>query len=223
MKKKPVAAPEPQAPIASTQPPVALAQVKKRRRPWLWVTAILLVAVGALLTGAVANMVKETVPVVVSTRDVPRGTTLTRDDLATVEIHPDPSIRSVSAADLDDLVGQIALIDVPKGNLLSPGTTSSEVALPDGQALVGVALTPPQMPAGELKPGQIVQLVSTPRAGDDVTDAAPVISVEATVVATAPVTDTNLTVVNVHVEAAEAEKVASMSATGRVGLIVRDI
>ena len=87
--------------------------------------------------------------------------------------------------------------------------------------MVGVALTPPQMPSGGLKPGQLVQLVSTPRQGDDVTETAAVISVEAVVVSTAPVQDTNLTVVNVTVAADQAEQVVGLSATGRAALIVK--
>lgn len=89
--------------------------------------------------------------------------------------------------------------------------------------MVGVALTPPQMPAGQLKPGQVVQLVSTPRTGDDVTDDTPAVSLEATVVATTTVPDTNLVVVNVHVGAAQAERAAQLSASGRVALIVKGI
>ena len=46
-------------PTAEPTPDVALTQVKHRRRPLLWVVAALLIAVGALLSGAVVNMVKD--------------------------------------------------------------------------------------------------------------------------------------------------------------------
>lgn len=202
---------------------VALTHVKPRRRPWLWVLSALLIALGALLAGTVVNMVKNTVPVVVAARDVPRGAQLTAEDLTTVDVHPDPALRTVPGADMAGLVGETVRVDLPQGALVVPGSTGEEIAPVEGQALVGVALTPPQMPAGGLKPGQIVQLISTPRQGDDVTTDSPVIDVEAVIVTTEVVVDTNLTVVNVTVDAAQAPLVATLSATGRLALIVKGI
>lgn len=202
---------------------VALTHVKPRRRPWLWVLSALLIALGALLAGTVVNMVKDTVPVVVAARDVPRGAQLTAEDLTTVDVHPDPALRTVPGADMAGLVGETVRVDLPQGALVVPGSTGEEIAPVEGQALVGVALTPPQMPAGGLKPGQIVQLISTPRQGDDVTTDSPVIDVEAVIVTTEVVVDTNLTVVNVTVDAAQAPLVATLSATGRLALIVKGI
>ena len=202
---------------------VALTHVKPRRRPWLLVLSALLIALGALLAGTVVNMVKDTVPVVVAARDVPRGAQLTAEDLTTVDVHPDPALRTVPGADMAGLVGETVRVDLPQGALVVPGSTGEEIAPVEGQALVGVALTPPQMPAGGLKPGQIVQLISTPRQGDDVTTDSPVIDVEAVIVTTEVVVDTNLTVVNVTVDAAQAPLVATLSATGRLALIVKGI
>lgn len=210
-----------QVDVATNEPAPALAQVKTRRRPWLWAVSVLLIALGALLAGAVVNMVKTTVPVVLASKEVQRGAIITREDLAVVEVHPDPSLKTVPAADLESLVGRTALIDVPQGSLLAPTATGDKPTVDDGQALVGVALTPAQMPSGELKPDQSVQLVSTPRAGDDITKDKPVISVQATVISTSVITDTNLIVVNVAVPEEVAESVAALSATGRVGLIVK--
>ena len=208
-------------PTAEPTPDVALTQVKHRRRPLLWVVAALLIAVGALLSGAVVNMVKDTVPVVVASRDIPRGAQLTVEDLATVDVHPDPALRTTPADGLPTLVGQTAMVDLPQGALLVPGSTGSGITPTEGQSLVGVALTPPQMPAGGLKQGQVVQLISTPRQGDDVVADAPVIDVEAMVVTTEAVIDTNMTVVNVTVDADQAPLVATLSATGRLALIVK--
>lgn len=205
----------------ATEPTPALTLVKGRRRPWLWAVSVLLIALGALLASTVVNMVKTTVPVVLAAKELPRGATIGREDLAVVEVHPDPSLKTVPAAELESLVGKTALIDVPQGNLLAPTATGDKPSLGDGQSLVGVALIPGQMPSGDLRPDQKVQLVSTPRVGDDVTGDKPIISVEATVITTTTVPDTNQTVVNVAVPAEVAESVAALSATGRVGLIVK--
>lgn len=202
---------------------VPLNHVKPRRRPWLWVVSVLLIALGALLAGSVVNMVKDTVPVVVAARDVPRGAQLTAEDLTTVEVHPDPALKTTPAAELRGLVGQTAQVDLLQGALIVPGATGGEVTPTEGHALVGVALTPPQMPAGGLKPGQVVQLISTPRQGDDIVEGDPVVNVDAIVVTAEPVTDTNMTVVNVTVPAELAPQLASLSATGRLALIVKGI
>lgn len=215
--KKPKIEPEQAAEVP------ALSLVRKRRRPVLWVASILLIAIAALLAGAVVNQIRDTVPVLAMSRDVARGAVITDGDLTTVEVHPDPALRMIDATSRDEVVGQLAMIDLPAGSLVVPGATGSEVQMPEGQVMVGVALTPPQMPAGQLKPGQVVQLVSTPRTGDDVTDDTPAVSIEATVVATTTVPDTNLVVVNVHVGAAQAERAAQLSASGRVALIVKGI
>lgn len=215
--------PKPESAAAATTPEVPLSHVKPRRRPWLWVLSALLIALGALLAGAVVNMVKDTVPVVVAARDIPRGAQLTSDDLATVDVHPDPALRTTPGGELNGLVGQTAVVDLPQGALVVPGSTGGEITPTEGQSLVGVALTPPQMPAGGLKPGQLVQLVSTPRQGDDIVDTEPVVNVEAVVISTETVVDTNMVVVNVTVPADQAPLVASLSATARLALIVKGI
>jgi len=199
----------------------ALAKVKRRRRPWLWVVSVLLIALGSLLVGTVVNSLKTTVPVVVAAQQIPRGALITAENLTTAEVNPDPALRTTPASELNALIGQTAMVDFPQGSLMVPGSVGGEVAPQDGESLVGVALTPPQMPSGGLKPGQVVQLVSTPRQGDDITEDAPVISIEAEVVSTTVVQDTNLTVVNVTVATGQAEQVAGLSATGRVALIVK--
>lgn len=220
MKKTTKPAPD----TASTATPeTPLSQVKQRRRPWLWVLSALLVALGALLAGAVVNTLKDTVPVVVANRDIARGALLSLEDLSTVDVHPDPALRTTPASDLNALVGQTAMVDLPQGALVVPGSVGGEVTPAEGQSLVGVALTPPQMPAGGLKQGQLVQLISTPRQGDDVVAETPTVDVEAIVVSTEAVVDTNLTVVNVTVDATKAPLVAQLSATGRLALIVKGI
>jgi len=200
-----------------------LAQVKRRRRPWLWVVGALLVALGSLLAGTVVDMVKDTTAVVVAARDITRGTVITRDDLATVEVHPDALLATVPASEVESLVGSTAQVDLLQGTLVAQGSTGQGAALAAGQVLVGVALTPAQMPSGDLLPGQLVQIVSTPRAGDDVTVGESVISVEATVVDSTVVTDTNMVVVNVAVAQAQAEQIAALSATGRLALLVKGL
>lgn len=219
MKKK-TTAPEP---TSESTPDVALAQVKPRRRPWLWVLSALLIALGALLAGAVVNMVKDTSPVVVAARDISRGTQLTAEDLTTVDVHPDPALRTTAGGELSTLLGQTAMVDLPQGSLVVPGSTGGEITPTEGQSLVGIALTPPQMPAGGLKQGQLVQLISTPRQGDDVIETTPLVDVEAVVITTQTVADTNMTVVNVTVDAQQAPLLAMLSATGRIALIVKGI
>lgn len=200
-----------------------LTKVKRRRRPRLWVASILLVTVGSLLMGSVVMMVQDTVPVVATSMSVARGEPITEEHLSIVQVHPEPGLVTVPASQRDELIGQVAITDIPTGQLINPDALGEQLIPGDGQALVGVAVTPPQRPAGEITPGTVVQLVSTPRSGDDPPESEPLVSVEGTVVSVSSSADTNLTVVDVSVPADAAELLAALSATGRVALIVKEI
>lgn len=205
-----------QTPAESTP----LEHVRTRRRPWLVVVAVLFVAIGALLAGAVVNAMKTTTPVVVAAAAIERGATISEADLTTVEVHPDAALATIAAGDRGTVVGQTAAVDIPRGSLLTRESLGA-APLPKGHDIAAVALTPAQMPSLPLRPGDKIRLVYTPRQGDDLPPtqtASP--TVAATVVSTSVVADTNLTVVNVTVPAAQADSLATIAATGRIALIV---
>lgn len=198
-----------------------LPRVKRRRRPWLWVVSVLLIAVGALLAATVVNMMRDTVTVVAAAQPIERGETIADEHLARVEVHPDPLLKTTPVGQMAELVGQTAQTDIPAGSLIVPGSAGNPLTPGEGEMLVGVALTPPQRPGGEIKPGQQVELFYTPRQGDDVSEDSQALSIAAVVVSSEAVADTNMIVVNVRVPADQAPVLASLNATGRIALTVK--
>jgi hypothetical protein len=192
---------------------------KTRRRPILIALCILFVTVGALLAGWLTTVVGHTQPVVAVRVTVARGETITQNDLVVVSISPDPSLKTVPGADLPSLVGQRAAFDLPAGGLVTNNSVTNASIPAAGQSLVGVSLTPAQLPAQPLRSGDKVRVVTTPRQQDDPPSSVPP-AVSATVVSTRSVGDNGQVVVDVTVPAVDAATLAATAATGRVALIL---
>lgn len=192
---------------------------KLRRRPMLWVLGIALMCLGGILAAFVATTLGNTTKVVALRNDVDRGSVIQQSDLMTMEVSGDPSLKTVPASEESSLVGKYAVRDLTAGSLVPPDAVNSQVIPGKGDALVGVALTPAQMPASPLRSGSEVVILGTPKAQDDLPDTAPT-TVTATVVGVSRSSDSAQVVVDVTVPAAQATQLAQMVATGRVALIV---
>ena len=192
---------------------------KTQRRPMLWLLGIALVAVGGLVAAWLTTVVGNTSQVVALRNDVDRGTVIEAGDLMTVEISGDPALKTVEAGEEGAMVGKYASRDLTANSLLTASAVSEEVIPKSGDALVGVALTQAQLPSTPLHAGDQVQLVSTPRAQEDLPEGAAT-SIDATVVRTGKAPDTNQVIVDVTVPSEDATALAAMVATGRVALVV---
>ena len=193
---------------------------RQKRRPIWLAAAVLLVALGSLGVWFVVSNLRDTVAVVALRNDVPRGATITAQDLTTVDINPEPALRTVPASQLAQVVGKRAAVDLAAGVLLPPAAIADTITPPAGQSVVGLALDPGQMPAIELKVGDKVRIISTPKDQDDPPTTTPVVTVTAEVVSSTPLTDTSKTRVDVLVSEQDAARVAAISATNRVALIL---
>jgi len=120
---------------------------------------------------------------------------------------------------LDSLIGQRAAVDLSAGSLLTPSSTTTEVIPAQGQSLVGVTLTPAQLPGQPLLAGDEVRVIATPREQEDVPATAPTVY-SAVVVAVRNLDDLGQVVVDVTVPAANAGALAAQVATGRVALVL---
>jgi hypothetical protein len=214
-------------PTRAGQPPqqvAADAQIlppsRQKRRPIWLAAAVLLVALGSLGVWFVVSNLRDTVAVVALRNDVPRGATITAQDLTTVDINPEPALQTVPASQLTQVVGKRAAVDLSAGVLLPPAAIADTITPPAGQSVVGLALDPGQMPAIELRVGDKVRIISTPKDQDDPPTTTPVVTVTAEVVSSTPLADTSKTRVDVLVSEPDATKVAAISATNRVALIL---
>ncbi|WP_226963824.1 SAF domain-containing protein [Nostocoides sp. F2B08] len=190
-----------------------------RRRPALVVAAIGAICVGALLAGWAWTATTTTQEVLVARTTIERGEVIGAEDLARLRVSADPALTPVSSAELDQVVGQRAALDIAAGGLLTPNSLTTEVVPNEGQSVVGIALTPERAPGLELQYGDRVRVVVTPAQGETLPAGTP-LSSEATVVGVHTSTQSGQTVVDLLVPRVDAAVLATRIATGNITLVL---
>lgn len=203
--------------MSGLAPPPSVS-VRRQRRPVLIGLAVALIVIGALGAGAFVLSAGQRVAVLALAQPVARGQVIERADLVTANVAVDPALSPVPAAQLAEVVGQRAALDLARGSLLTrEGVTDAPRPGP-GQSLVGVALQPGQLPNEPLMPGDQVRLVV---AGEDTGDVPGSVSVtEAEVVSVTGPDEAGVTTVDVVTSLAEGPSLAARVATGRVVLVL---
>lgn len=144
----------------TTAPRSEPAPVRQRRRPALIGLGIALVALGPLVGAWVGMATDESVSVIALATDKEAGQRLQTADLRAVSITADPAdLPAIPVTDADRVTGMMLTGNAPAGTLLLPGMLSAEPRTPDGTHVVGIPVTPGQMPAVGLRPGDQVTLV----------------------------------------------------------------
>ena len=187
-------------------------QLRARRSPRLIALGVLLVVLGGLAAAAVYSATADHRAVVAMVRDVARGSVLQADDLVAVEVPGEFAAEGLPAQQLDALVGEHALMDLPKGSFpLSHHI--GEDPLPAGQSLVGLKLPLGRIPSSPLPPGTRVAVVGVAEGQDQTVEG---------VVAAAPIAlqDGATSAVDLRVAAAEAATLARLAATDSAALVV---
>lgn len=191
-----------------------------QRRGALVGVGVALVAIGALAFLYVSGQLSTATPVIAVTADVQRGAVITADDVGVANAVPDSALAPLPAERIDDVTGLRAASDLVAGSLLTEASVTASVVPAAGEAVVGVALGPAQVPGEPLLPGDVVLVVDTPRSGDEPPAEAPA-AIEATVLKTYPPTGpSDPLVVDVVVSDDRAADLAARVATGRVGVVL---
>ncbi|NEE01178.1 SAF domain-containing protein [Phytoactinopolyspora halotolerans] len=180
--------------------------------------ALGLLALGGGGAYQLAQSLGDTVDVIALAADVPRGEAIQASDLTIASVNPDAALTPIPAGEAAEVAGQRAAADLSAGSILTPAAVTAAVVPAVGDSVVGVAVTPQQLPTEPLIPGDRVRVVSTPNPGDDPPEAAPE-AIEATVLSVEPI-DTGFVMVNVIVDAATGAELAARVATGRVGIVL---
>jgi SAF domain len=199
--------------------PKATARAKARRRPLVFALCAVLVAAGALGAAFAFTSVNDTQEVILVSRDIARGETIEPGDLSVVRVSMDPALTAISGREKSSIEGTRAAVDLWAGTLLTERQVSESLVPGEGESLVGISLTPAQMPSEPLYAGDSVRIVTTPGDQGEVTNKDP-ITIEATVVGVSRVEETGETVVNVSVPQADSADLAARAATGRVALVL---
>lgn len=190
-----------------------------RRRPAMVALAVVLIAAGMLGGAWLLNRQGETVDVLAVSSQLQRGQAIGPTDLTTTTLPAETAgLATVSAADLDQVIGQVATTQLWSGSLLAPHDVAPALRPADGLSVVGVPLTDAQRPAGEIVAGDQVRIVATPQIQGEVSLEEPA-TFDATV-SSVSVTDSGLTVVNVQVPTNLAATLAAHAATERIALVL---
>ena len=202
---------EPAAPL--TPPP------KLRKRPGLVVAAVVITAMGCLLGAWAWSATTSTEEVLAAKNTIHRGEEIKAGDIQRIQISGDPALEPLPASAYDEIIGRRAALDISAGGLITTESTTDTPMPPQGQSIVGISLTPAQVPALPMHGGDKVRIIVTPAANGDSPTGTPQFT-EALVVDTAIDETTGNTVVNVLVPYANASVLAARAATGNVALIL---
>ncbi|UQN31821.1 SAF domain-containing protein [Brachybacterium kimchii] len=193
--------------------------LRQRRRPTLIAAGVALIIVGALGAYWTVDRLSTTTQVVVAADSVPEGQVLEADDLLTSDVNVPSGTAVVAGGDLDSLVGKRTTSALEKGEIVAPGSTSAAAFPATDTAVVGIKVAAGQYPSNDLNPGSAVQVIGTPREGDDPPSGdAPVIAGTVHAIGS-PTQDGGLTV-DILVSNDQAATLASLSATGRISLVL---
>ncbi|MEV0532395.1 SAF domain-containing protein [Kitasatospora sp. NPDC050463] len=185
----------------------------RRRRPAVLAMAVALIAAGGLGGAVLYNSTGQRVAVLALARDVPFGQVVTDADLVVARIATDPALKPLSAEDRKKAVGQRATTDLRRGALLLSADVAPNLAVQPGQLVVGVSAKRTQLPAARLQPGVSIVVVYTPDSGRPE-------SLSALVVTVGRVDTDGSQVVDVAVAAADAPRLASWVASGRIQVVL---
>jgi len=201
---------------------------RRRRKPLFYVICVGLMCLGAVVSAFAFTRASHAQQVVAVADTIHAGQTITSADLKLVNLSSDSDLQTIPASQQSTVVGQVALLDMAAGSIVTPESYGESVIPAKGQAVVGLSLTPAQMPAGSINVGDRVSLVAV---GDEASgtffDSAEVI--EGTVVAVSvPRADgtsggdpqTGNSVIDVSVPANTAPGLAAKAAGGKVALVL---
>lgn len=204
---------------ATPRPPmdaVTPAHPRLQRSPLFFVTGALVFAAGGLGGWQVWASNSPDSVVVAAAADVERGHVIAAEDLTTVGIDADPSLRTIPAGDLQGLVGRRAAADLTAGTLVSPDQLTDEVLPGVGMSVVSVPVASGLVPSVPIRAGDTVRIVQIPAPGGEITGSAVTVTAE---VVNLTYGDT-ATVVDVLVPADKASSVAELAGAGRVSIVL---
>jgi hypothetical protein len=108
-------------------------------------------------------------PYAVLRLDIERGSVLTGQHLTVVELSSDTQIRAIKASEVSSIIGELALVDLKKDSLLTAEQFAAAAPIADGYGLVGLQLSPSEMPSMSLQTGDRVRVLLLPEGDVELT------------------------------------------------------
>ena len=195
--------------------PVRVGSGRRKRLPWL-ALAVVLVVGGGLLVGLLVQSAGDRTTVLAAARALAPGQVIGEADLRVVDVGVDGDAALVPASSRRSVIGQVAVVGIPEGALLSPGQLAPDGGVEPGSVVVGALLGPGELPVPTLRPGDVIELVAVSGgqgAGRESLGRGSVFS-------TAPGTQSGSVFVSLVVDEAIAEEVADVAAQQRLRLLL---
>ena len=177
-------------------------------------------AMGALSGVLLINRAGERVSVLAVAQAVPFGQVITADDLIRADVSVDPSVETIPASNIGQVVGRVAGTNLMPGSLLSQASVTDDAPPAPGEVLVALAVPANRMPAGPLQAGDQVLVVDTPATDADAPTLPPS-TIPATVVRMGQPDLNGVTVIDVTVTTTDGPALAARSATGRIAVVLQ--
>jgi hypothetical protein len=217
----PAAAAPAGAPVPVPGAEASVAPVRTRRSWGYGAGALAAIIVGGLIGAFVYTGTQHTDEVWVVRSDVPRGQTITAQDLAVINVaHGQHTAGFTGPAAKDRIIGKIAIVDLPGGSLVTEKSIAATLPVPAGKSLVGIALKTSQVPSVPLHAGDKVVITPIAQQAGTISAGAQKAGDVDAIIATDPKPDSasGTVVVNVYVTASRASDVAGRAAGGQVTL-----
>ena len=142
-----------------------LPKPNKVRRPVMALAStVLIFASIAVFAGLYANA-GHRVPIVAVVRPVHQGQQISSSDLGEVNASISGSVQTIPYSAVGSVVGKQAAVALVPGSILTTGDISTASRIPAGDAIVGIALKPGQLPSAGVVPGEQVMVVQTGQPG----------------------------------------------------------
>ncbi len=159
------------APSDSHQPPVGAHRLpgppRSRRTLLALVSLVAVFGSVAMFAGLYASAGHKTAVLVV-TRTIEAGQPMTGGDLGQASVSVPAGLSTIPVSAASQLAGKRAAVTIPAGSLLTAGDVSGSSPVPPGDAVVGIALKPGQLPSVGLVAGDQVMVVQTDSPGTPV-------------------------------------------------------
>lgn len=197
----------------------------RRRSVMQGALAVLLIVIGALTAGYVAQRIGTTHNYLAVARPIGAGQEITSSDLIVVRVNDALGLRPVPAGRADEVVGKHAVMALVPGSLITMDQVTDNPVPKPGYQIVGLKLKEGLVPQGRVSVGDSVILVVVPdklvpTADTQAVDLAPPRTFAGTVVDVEPGNTEGDTLVNVEVTTADAPAAAALAADDRIVLLL---
>ena len=151
--------------------------------------------------------------------DVQRGEEIVAENLTRIEVSGDDTLQAVRWSDAGTIVGRLAITDLSRGSLVTPGLFTDQADIAPGFGIVGLALGAAEYPTTGIRPGDWVRVVAVPGSGAGDENQPATVLADRVQIVEVVTTGGSERFVSLTMETATADVVAAVEADGRVRLI----